>query len=436
MADQVFNVLSGFYNAVSGDRTYDADDMNRPYRRLVSNGVFATADGTPSNDLRVVSSSGMVITVKKGEGIFGDKWFENAADQSITVPNNSAVLPRVDSVLVQIDLTIGGRVGSLVYRTGTPASNPVPPNINTSDSVIEYRLANVAVAASAASISQSNISDLRGSSECPWVTSLVKQVDTSVLFAQWQAAYAEYYASSTSSFEDYVAAQRSAWEAFLESLTDDLTVATNVLSYASRYVTSAEVSSIPIGIASYDKTTDILQVYVNGLKASEIVFYTVDANGENILLSSPIPADQTVDFVVFKSVISADLASTETLIQALDAKVSAAIADSGWLPLTPENGAAAYNAGYALEYRRIGKAVYLRGAFTGVTAVGTTIATLPIGFYPTRPHVFTTNQVSGSSYGRTVVMQITTAGLIKILAASNTLSSTALCSIATSFLND
>ena len=71
MADQNFEVNCGFFDAMNNDRLYSADQMNRPYKRLVSNGVFATPQVTPSTDLQVVSAaSGMNIKVKKGEGIF------------------------------------------------------------------------------------------------------------------------------------------------------------------------------------------------------------------------------------------------------------------------------------------------------------------------------------------------------------------------------
>lgn len=436
MADQVFNALSGFYNAVSGDRTYDAEDMCRPYHRLVSNGVFATAEGTPSNDLRVVSSGGMVVTVKAGEGLFGDKWFELPADQAITVPANTAILPRMDSVIVQIDKRLAGRVGSIVYRTGVASSNPVPPSISLDSDLVEYRLANITVAASAASLTASNIADMRGSAECPWVTSLIYQVDTSVLFAQWQAAYAEYYDSATESFDTYVAAQRSAWEDFLASLVDDLTVTPNVLSYRSRFVSSSEVTSVPISIASYDKTLDVLEVYINGLRAIENEDYTVDSNSANIILVAPILAGQTVDFVVLKSLVTGDLQSVSSLITALDAKLDAAIADTGWVELTPQNGAAHYNDANKMAYRRIGKQVFLRGCFKGVTSVGTTVASLPVGYRPSQPHTYTVTQVSGSLYGKATVMQVTAGGAIKVLTANGTLSSTQMCSIATTFLND
>lgn len=170
MADQIFGVNCGFFNAVNYDRTYTAEDMNKPYSRFVSDGIFPTSQGTPSTDLQVVSAgSGMKITVKAGQGMFASKWFENPSSIIITVPNNNALYPRFDSVIVQVDMRTSGRKGNIVYRTGTPASNPQPPSINTLPNVTEYRVSNVYVAPGANTINNDALTDLRGTSACPWV---------------------------------------------------------------------------------------------------------------------------------------------------------------------------------------------------------------------------------------------------------------------------
>ena len=49
------------------------------------------------------------------------------------------------------------------------------------------------MAAAAVSITGGVITDRRGSSDCPWITSLIYQVDTSTLYDQWAAAYEEYF---------------------------------------------------------------------------------------------------------------------------------------------------------------------------------------------------------------------------------------------------
>ena len=271
MADQNFGVKCGFWDAVNYDRTYSADDMNKPYSRLIADGVFAANNGTPSSDLQVTASgSGMNISVLKGQGIFSKKWFENTSSVLITVPENTARYSRIDSVLVQIDRRTSGRAGYIVYRTGTPAATPEPPAINQVSGVIEYRIANVAVEAAATSISQADITDLRGSASCPWVTGLIRQVDTSTLWAQFQAAYEAQYNQYTADYSDYIERQRQAWEDFLATLTDELTVSTNVVSYTNVYTSEASVDNIPIGIASYAPETDILQAQQKGTPAKSV----------------------------------------------------------------------------------------------------------------------------------------------------------------------
>lgn len=180
MAEQIFGANCGFFNAVNYDRTYTAEDMNRPYSRIVADGVFPTAQGTASTDLQVVSAgSGMQITVKAGQGMFASKWFENSSSIIITVPKNNAIYPRFDSVIVQVDMRQSGRKGNIVYRTGTPASNPQPPSINTVANVTEYRISNVYVAPGANTINNDAITDLRGTASCPWVKGLVYSVISS-----------------------------------------------------------------------------------------------------------------------------------------------------------------------------------------------------------------------------------------------------------------
>lgn len=323
MADQIFQMNCGFFDSIDKDRLYSADEMNRPYKRIISNGVFATQLGTPSTDLQVNAfGNNMSIMVSPGEGLFADKWFQNPAVLAIVVPTNTSIVPRVDSVIVQVDKRLVGRIGNIVYRTGTPSSSPVAPAINTTDNVIEYRIANIRVEPGAIKITQANITDLRGSAECPWITSLIKQVDTSELFNQWVVAYNNYYADSTEDFTNWSAEKKAEFEQWLENLTDQLTVATNVIILSHNYLSTEAISTIPIGIPSYDKETDALMVFINGIKVTEGLNYEVDANSENIVLTTEILAGQMVNFFVLKSVIAADVQTTATMIQVLDAKVS------------------------------------------------------------------------------------------------------------------
>ena len=311
MADQTFAVHCGFFDAINSDRTYSADEMNRPYKRVISNGVFATPNGTPSTDLQVVASSGMNIICKKGEGLFGDKWFENPSGIAITVPSNTGTVPRIDSVIVQVDTRTSGRVGNIVHRTGTPSSSPVPPAINQVEGVKEYRLANIRVNAGVSAITQSMITDRRGSSDCPWVTSLIYQVDTSTLYDQWQAAYAEYFEQ-----------EKAVWDAWYAQLTEDLDVSMTLDRHTNTVTTTATTAgTIPIGLA-YNHNTDILEVYINGLRAVEGTHYVVVNDDTSIQVENRLQIGQEVTFVVMRSVISGSATNIMVLLQELESQIA------------------------------------------------------------------------------------------------------------------
>lgn len=322
MAEQKFKVKAGFFDAIDNDRLYSAEEMNRPYKRVITNGIFATPRGTPSTDLQVLSANnGMNVIVKKGEGLIGDKWYENPTDLTITVSINTDIVPRVDSIIAQVDKLQNGRVGNIVYREGTPNSTPQPPAINTNENIIEMRLANIYVSPTARYIGQDGITDVRGSAECPWITSLIKQVDTSTLYEQYRAAYQKYYDDETEAFK-----------AFMDSLTGDLTVNTTMLKYESHYVSKADGETvIPINIAPFNKDKDVLMVRVNRLFASEGTDYTISADSSSITLTKDIFANQNIDFLVLQSVIVAD---TETALQQVQSISNALTETNNLLDIT------------------------------------------------------------------------------------------------------
>lgn len=391
MADQIFSVNAGFFDAVDYDRTYSAEDMTRPYSRIVADGVFATNYGDPSTDLQVSSAGvGMQIVVAAGQGIFAQKWFENPSAIAVEIPANTALFSRIDSVIVQVDKRLSGRVGNVIYRTGTASSAPVPPAINTVQNVVEYRIANITVGAGVNAIGNESIEDLRGTAACPWVTGLITQVDTSTLMQQYQAAYQAYYVKATQDFEEYTDDQRQAWEEFLKTLTDELTVTTNVIVYTSTFSATEEATNIPINIPSYNPNTDILQVFRNGLLMMEEQDYTINSNHTSVDLVGAITAGNDINFIVFKSIIGANIESAVSMMRRMDDEIQNFMDDSGWVRLVLENGATAYNADSVPSFRCVGNRMYLRGAVKGVTALNTSIAVLPVEYRPEKDHVFST----------------------------------------------
>lgn len=428
MADQTITIRSGFFDSVNNDRLYSADEMNRPYKRVITEGIFATPQGTPSTDLQVLSAqSAMNIRVKAGEGLLGGKWFENATDLTITVPNNTNVVPRRDSVIIQVDKRQSGRKVNIVYREGTPSSNPQPPAIGTVPNVIEKRVANIYVASGATAINQDAIVDLRGSDECPWITSLIKQVDTSTLYAQWQTAYQNFYNQENQRMNNFYDRIEDDVVLFMERLTQDLNVTMNVASLHSTFTSTVETSQVPINITGFNRSRDILVVYINGLRAVEGSRYTISQDSTSITLTPALVGGQTIEFVVLKSVVSANSAEAMALLTSLSNSVSNLTVDSGWINFYLESGATAYDTNSTPAIRKVGNEIFIRGAIKGLNALNSAICTLPTAYVPSKPHYY--SAVVGG-----VICTLKVANTVTIVAKSGDIPSDGLLPIATNFI--
>ena len=456
MAEQIVNVNCGFFDAVDNDRRYSADEMNMPYKRVLANGIFATPAGTPSTDLQVISAgSGMDIIVKAGNGIIGDKWYESAADIRITVPNNTDVVTRVDSVIAQVDTRSSGRVGNVVYRTGGTSA----PDLDTTAGVYEYRLANITVAPNATEITDSVINDRRGSSECPWITSLIQQVDTSTLYNQWNDAYNRYLTATTTMINAYMSEQSQAWEQFFNNASQSFTVVC-YFKFTSQYTTTAASTvNVPINIPAYNVDTDILNVYINGLAAMENIRYTINDAGTQITLANALPEGQTVYFETLHAILptdinnavslinqirrddivpmKADIAELQDNVSALQTTVAANLNDSGWQTLNPL-GTYLPVSGTNAACRKVGKTVFVRGALTnGDSAISydETIVQLPAGFRPAQDHYYSIVHASaGQATIGEMLFRIDTSGRLQAVSGQKTSGTHKIIPIATSFL--
>lgn len=324
MSDVIYNISSGFYDSVNGDRLYSAADMNKPYKRVIADGIFPTPQGTPSTDFQVVAVSGMSVAVLAGNAMIGSRWAENTDDVGITIAGNSSSSPRIDSIFLHIDTGMDTRAAGVVYRQGTAAGTPTAPAMVQTDNITELRLADILVAPSAAIITQANITDQRGGSDCPWVAGLIQQVDTSALFDQYRAAYAEQQQD-----------QANEWNTFMDHLARDYDISMSLRKHESTYTSTAAASLIPINIDGYDTTKDLLQVYINGIFAVEGTHYIVKSAAQ-IQLTNAISAGQKVHFVIYKAVMGGAQPIIPTDEQVQDAVDAYMDAHPGALVVDPE----------------------------------------------------------------------------------------------------
>lgn len=299
MADTLYEVTSGFYDSINQDRLYTADQMNMPYKRLISEGVFATPSGTASTDFQVLAVSGRNVKVCAGNAILGEKWVESKADQPITIGGNTTGNPRIDSIILRVDRNNTERKASIIYRTGEAAASPTAPELDTGSNIYELRLADILINSGTSTISQSAITDQRGSAECPWITSLIYQVDTSTLFEQYQAAQEE-------QFETF----ETNWENFIDTLdrqeTSGVTATTGSVTTEDSEGSAIAYSMSSFGITDYDPTGDIIMLYINGLYAIEgdkwELVPQADPTDPEITFQNGTTAGQNLYMVVLKPV--------------------------------------------------------------------------------------------------------------------------------------
>ena len=293
-------ITYGFFNSVGGDRTYDADQMSEYFDGLVSNGVYENVGGA----LQVMAvSSGMAVNVQTGRGIINCKWINNNSVLTLDITAAHAILNRWTAVVLRLDVV--NRLMTITTKDGTPATNPVKPSMTNNASMVELCLAYIYVGAGVGSISQANITDMRGTSSCGWVTGLIRQVDTSQLFLQYQTAFENYYNEMTEEFTEW-----------FDSLTEQLNVNTYIHKYYKRTVLQSGVSNIiPMNMTGYTyDSSDVISVYINGLYAAPNVDYYLDTSGSVPQLHP-----------------NASAAGTEVLIVVLKSKI-------GFNTLTDQNG--------------------------------------------------------------------------------------------------
>lgn len=288
-----------FFNAIeySGtyDREYSADDFCSWLNQIVGNGVFPS----PSNQLQVVADSGMSIDVLTGEGWINGHKIVNTAAYPLTVAAADALLTRIDRVIFYVDYT--DREMGIDIIKGTAASSPTAPALTRTTTRYEMALADITIPKQTTEITQAMITDMRANSTvCGWAAGIIDQIDTSSLFTQWQTAYADYYAAVKSQLDD-----------FMETLTEELAVNTYVVEYSKTVTvtpTTAADQVIALDMTGYTyEDTDIINVYINGLKGVLGTDFTITGSGtsRSVTISSfgPSSVQNTIEVSVYKSVI-------------------------------------------------------------------------------------------------------------------------------------
>lgn len=195
---------SSFFNSVSHDRTYKAEDWAEYFASFIGNGVFPV----PSTGLQVVIDSGMNVNIKAGKAWINGYFYNNTSDLTITIGTADGQLNRIDRIVVRWDLT--NRIISAKVKSSAYSASPTAPALQRDADIYELALADVFVGAGVTAITQSNITDQRlNTSLCGVVAAVVDQIDTEAFNAQLQAWFAEYQSLSAAEYNTLVSYMNS-----------------------------------------------------------------------------------------------------------------------------------------------------------------------------------------------------------------------------------
>lgn len=265
----------GFYNAIENegvwDRRYNAEDVSRLFDGLINDGVYETI----GNHFRVSPLSGLTVSVGTGRAWFDHTWTLNDAPITVTLAAAHSAYARIDAVCLQTDSST--RENSIVVVPGNPAASPVRPALT----VTQHPLAYVKVNKNATTIKDADITNMIGSSSCPWVTGVVSVMDIDMMISQWEDQWDDWLAENQATFNTDVTtliAETQSLITHLETEIDEV-----------EHETGADLRPI-IGYECYLEPTDWEQFEAEAGSFEESVFAAGYIYRAQLYLEGVIPA--------------------------------------------------------------------------------------------------------------------------------------------------
>lgn len=290
-------ITYGFFNSLNGDRKYNSDQISEYFDGMISDGVFANV----GDALQVKAGTGMEVWVQSGRAFINSRWLKNDAVYNITLNPCHVTLNRYTAIVIRLD--VSARTINIVAIDGENATTPIKPSMTNSATIKELCLAYIYVGAGVTAITQANIEDTRANTDiCGWVTGIVKQVDTSELFLQWQTAYEQYFAD----MEAWRTEQKALFDEWFATLTGQLQVNTYIQKYHKTVDIGTSNGVFPLDMDGYTYAdTDILLINVNGVMLTEVYDYLLDTSKTPVEIhtNAELEAENLLEITALKSVI-------------------------------------------------------------------------------------------------------------------------------------
>lgn len=166
-------LTSGFYNSVNGDRKYNAEQLSSIFDGLINDGILYNV----GNRFNITALNGNNVQIGSGRAWFNHTWIYNDSNYTISLEASSALLNRIDAIVLEINRNQDIRSSQIIVIKGEESSSPSNPILIKNDYQNQYPLAYIYRKANSSSITQEDITIKVGTEECPYVTGILPVED-------------------------------------------------------------------------------------------------------------------------------------------------------------------------------------------------------------------------------------------------------------------
>lgn len=279
------SITSGFFNSVNGDRKYNAREMSTYFKGLISDGIYENV----GDKFEVSAGEGMTVNVGSGRALIDCQWVENDAAETLNITPCPVGKRRWDAIVLRLDMSEKARNISLIVKEGTPVATgePTPPARTWTETVKELHIYKILISSSITQMSNAMFASYRGTSYCPYVSGLIKQVSVEEFFKQYNAELEKQYKAIKTQLDDFYIEQKKRFDEWASTLTKQLNVNTDITKYISYNVykpTGGLLESIQMPISQYE-SSDIVFLHIGGVMLIDQTDFSISGNGSDAVIS-------------------------------------------------------------------------------------------------------------------------------------------------------
>lgn len=178
------------------DRSYSSDDFASFFGKFISNGIYAKI----GNCLEVIANNNsMFVTVRDGAVFINGRARDWEDEQQVRLSNAHDAYDRYDLIVARLNML--ERDITLHVVEGTASASPKVPEATRTADIYDLVLAQVRVKTGVTAIVQSDVTDMRSTSMCGFVSGLINQIDAESFFEQYHIAFNQEFAEYQANFE-------------------------------------------------------------------------------------------------------------------------------------------------------------------------------------------------------------------------------------------